>query len=413
MGVATLTLGSTLTCSNETLAPSCDPSRMVCEGAGTTPLHHVLITGQSLSVGSQSRIVSTTQPFDNVSFSTGVRAGGEKLDALIPLVETADGALGETLASGMANWLTESARASGGDHRSLMSAHGVSSRPYNALARGTAPYAEGMAQVEAGLALAAERGEDYAVRAVVAIHGESDHVGGNTRYDLDLQQWQRDYEADIQAITGQVRTVPLLTDQVSSFTAFDAETSAIPLLQLAASRARPDRILLVGPKYMLPYVADGVHLTGDGERWLGEMHAKVFEQALLQGEPWRPVSPRSIVRDGAQITVQLWVPVPPLVLDDERIDNPGNHGFEYTDDSEEPPPITSVQLWGDDAVRLTLGEIPVGTSPRIRYAMRGIAGQAAGTTTGARGTLRDSDATVSRHGYPLFNWCVHFDEPVP
>jgi len=27
--------------------------------------------------------------------------------------------------------------------------------------------------------------------------------------------------------------------------------------------------------------------------------------------------------------------------------------------------------------------------------------------------LRDSDATPSRHGYPLFNWAVHFDEPVP
>ena len=50
---------------------------------------------------------------------------------------------------------------------------------------------------------------------------------------------------------------------------------------------------------------------------------------------------------------------------------------------------------------------------RIRYAHTGGVGQPAGPTTGARGNLRDSDATPSRHGYPLFNWAVHFDEPVP
>ena len=44
--------------------------------------------------------------------------------------------------------------------------------------------------------------------------------------------------------------------------------------------------------------------------------------------------------------------------------------------------------------------------------LRGTAGAAGGPVTGARGNLRDSDATKSRHDYPLYNWCVHFDEPV-
>jgi len=334
------------------------------------------------------------------------------LDVLVPLVETSDGFHGETLASGMANLLSQRAIDAGGSHRSLVSAHGVSGQPYAALRKGTMPYATGMAQVAAGLALAQAGGEPYAVRAVVVVHGESDHLGSNATYDLDLLEWQSDYEADIQAMTGQTLPVPLLTDQMSSFSAYGSATSAIPQLQLEASRAAPDRIVLMGPKYVLPYVPDGVHLTGEAERWLGEMHAKVFERVLIEGEPWRPVSPREITRDGAEISVRFWVPVPPLVLDETLVSNPGNYGFGYTDSSGAPPTITSVALVGDDTVVLTLSAMPVGGNQRVTYAMNGIPGQPAGPTTGARGNLRDSDTTESRHGYALQNWCVHFDEPV-
>lgn len=390
--------------------PSAQPCvRGQCVAAS---LHHVLITGQSLSQGALSAVVSTEQPFENVSFVTGVRAGSAGLDAFIPLVETFDGSQGETLASGMANLLSERAASGGGEHRSLFSAHGVGGQPYAALRKGTAPYAAGMAQVAAGLALARARGQASAVRAVMVVHGETDHVNGNASYDLDLLEWQSDYEADIRAMTGQTLPVPLITDQMSSFSAFGSVASAVAQLQLEASRAEPERIVLMGPKYVLPYVPDGVHLTGEAERWLGEMHAKVFERVLVQGEPWRPLSPRSITREGAQITVALWVPAPPLVLDDVTVTDPGNLGFGYTDSSGAPPSIVSVELVGDDAVRITLGDVPVGGNQRLRYAMNGTPGQPAGPTSGARGNLRDSDGTESRHGYALHNWCVHFDEAV-
>lgn len=378
-------------------------------------LHHVLITGQSLSMGALSEVVSVQQPFDNVSFSPGVRAGGAGLDGFIPLVETFDGSQGETLASGMANLLSARALAAGGQHRSLVSAHGVGGQPYVALRKGTVPYANGMAQVAAGWALAQAQTQPYAVRAVMVVHGETDHINGNAAYALDLLEWQSDYQADIQAMTGQTLPIPLITDQMSSFSTLGTNTtsSAVTQQQLEASRAQPDRIVLMGPKYVLPYVPDGIHLTGDGERWLGEMHAKVFEHVLVRGEPWRPVSPRSIVREGAQITVQMWVPAPPLVLDEVTVSNPGNFGFGYTDSSEAPPTIVSVTQVGDDSIRITLSGVPVGGNQRIRYAMNGVAGQPAGPMTGARGNLRDSDATASRHGYALHNWCVHFDEPIP
>ena len=375
-----------------------------------TTIDHVLISGQSLSEGYGAQVVSVAQPYENLSFNTGVRAGGVNLTGLIPLVETQAGALGETIASGMANLVRELSEAPT-PPRLLVSAHGVSGQPYAVITKGTPASQNGMAQVAAGAEIAALFDERHAVRAVAIIHGESDHLGGNQDYVANLLEWQADYEADVQAITGQPYPVPMMLCQMSSWTQYGGASSTIPLQQLAAARARPDRIFVVGPKYFLPYV-DGVHLTGDGERWLGEHYAKVYRAALIDGGPWRPLEPVEVTRAGAEITVRFHVPAPPLVLDAELVADPGAYGFEYHDDSGAPPGVVSVELLDETSVRVTLSAAPVGLNKRVRYAFTGAPGQPAGPQTGARGNLRDSDATPSRHGYPLYNWAVHFDEPV-
>ena len=380
-----------------------------CAGAD---VHHVLITGQSLSVGAMNVVVSTDQPYDNVSFNTGVRAGAINLAAFIPLVETQDANLGETVASGMANLATELSGVSGyRGHRTLASANGVGGVPYSGLRKGTLPYGRGLAQINAGLSVARESGLSYRMRAVAVIHGESDHLGFNRTYDDDLLEWQSDYEADVHEITGQTGPVPMFLCQMSSHTAYDSPTSPIPTLQLEASRRRPDRVFLVGPKYFLTY-SDGVHITGDSTRWLGEYYAKAYRRVLIEGQPWFPVSPREVSREGAEIRITFHVPEPPLVLDEQRVSNPGNFGFEYTDNSLVPPTIANVALEGEDTVVVTLSATPNGMNKRIRYAYSGFPGQPGGPLTGARGNLRDSDATSSRFGYDLSNWAVHFDEPV-
>jgi hypothetical protein len=377
-------------------------------------VHHVLIGGQSLSVGyGANPVVSTSQPHDNVMFAPGVRAGAGPLDAFVPLVETQDGVLGETIASGMANLATELATSGGlPGQRILVSAHGSSGTAYAGLQKGTPPYAAGMAHAAASAAVATAAGETSIVRAVAVVHGESDHVGGNATYDDDLLEWQADYEADIQALTGQTAPVPMFLCQVSSFTQYGQSSSAIPGLQLAAARTRPDRIFVVGPKYIFAY-GDGVHLTAESSRWLGEYYAKVYDRVLVQGERWLPLSPAEITRDGVDITIVFHVPAPPLVLDETLVSNPGSYGFGFTDSSGAPPAIASVALEGDVTVRVTLAAEPTAGNGRIRYAWTGTPGQPAGPMTGARGNLRDSDATPSPSGNTLYNWSVHFDEPVP
>jgi hypothetical protein len=387
-------------------------------------VNHVLSTGQSLAVGvSGAPALTLAQPFGNLMFTTGVMAGDADLDAFAPLVEgdTIPGskAVVETMSSSFANLVAAMARAGGEAHDVLVSVHASGAKPYALLKKGTRPYAVGMAQVTAAREVAARLGKSYVVRAVTTVHGESDHAEKNVHYEDDLRAWQADYEHDVQALTGQTEPVPLFETQMSSWTRMmrGTETSAIPEAQLAAHIHGGGKIVLVGPKYHLSYAKDGVHLTSEGYRHMGEDYAKAYRRVVLDGRRWEPLRPLEIAfdaKEGKVIRVRFVVPEPPIVLDTTLVSDPGSFGFEYTDESAAPPAIAKVEVTGPETVAITLAEAPTAPSGRLRYAFTGVRGARSGPTSGARGNLRDSDGTssVARPGTPLYNWCVHFDEPV-
>jgi lysophospholipase L1-like esterase len=383
-------------------------------------VNHVLVTGQSLAVGvAGAPPLSLTQPFANLMFDTGVMAGDEGLERFEPLVEgdTIPGSkvAVETISSAFANLAAQLAREGGpGAHDVLVSVHGQGAKTYAQLKKGTRPYERGLAQIAAARDIAKAVGKSYVVRAVLNVHGESDHAEKSTRYEADLLEWQADYEADARALTGQVEPVPMFETQISSFTRMmkGTETSAIPGAQLGAHVASDGKVVLVGPKYHLQYARDGVHLTNDGYRHLGEEYAKAYRRVVLEGRRWEPLRPIEARLEGATITVRFAVPAPPLVLDTELVSDPGAYGFEYTDSSGSSPSIARVVVTGPDTVAVTLSAAPTGDDRHLRYAFTGVKGARSGPRTGPRGNLRDSDATPSRTGHPLYNWCVHFDEPL-
>jgi hypothetical protein len=370
----------------------------------TFDIHHVLGTGQSLSVGAAGApALSTMQPYSNLMFSKGVIPGGTGLDKFAPLVEASV----ETLSSAFANSVTKDT-----SQVFLISAHGVGGTAYSGLKKGTTPFANGMAQVKAAKALADLAKKTYVVGAVTNVHGESDHVSGNMMYEANLAQWQFDYETDAKAITGQTSAIPMLHTQMSSWTKYGQATSVIPQAQLSASQKSGGKIVLVGPKYTSLYVSDGVHLSNIGYRVLGEYYAKAYKR-ILAGGTWTPLQPRAIKREGSTITVDFQVPVPPLEFDTTEVTNPGNYGFEVIDDGK-PAKILIVSLASTETVKITLAAAPVGKNMRLRYAYTGTAGANGGPKTGPRGNLRDSDSAASAYApMKLFNWCVHFDEPIP
>lgn len=416
--------------------PRGDPPGTVTDG-GTTPLdaalddedggdggftlvtrdvNHVLGTGQSLSVGAQGApVLSTTQPFDSLMFNTGPVAGGTGLAAFVPLVERSL----ETMSSSFAALSTQMAETEllvglpppRNKHRILVSVHGLGGIAYVGLKKGTAAYGNGIAQVAAGKKITSDMGLTYIVRAVTNVHGESDHVSRNATYAKDLAEWQADYDRDVRAITLQRTPIPMLQTQMSSWTRYGQAQSLIPQAQLDAHVDNPGKVILVGPKYQLPYAIDGVHLTNQGYREMGEQYAKVYRAVILEGKTWEPVRPKSAKLVGTDIIVEMHAPAPPLVFDTQRVTAVANMGFELFSGAARPPPITSVTLTGPTTVKVALAAAPPAGS-RLRYAFTGTPNARAGTQTGPRGNLRDSDATKSRNGYALFNWCVHFDVPV-
>jgi hypothetical protein len=381
-------------------------------------INHVLSTGQSLSVGATSTAVTLTQPYANTTFVTGVQSGGTGLTSFVPLKETTV----ETMSSSFASLVTKMARetvlvgqpAGQTSHDLVVSVHGVGGIAYSGLKKGTVAYANGIAQAQAGHDLALAAKKSYVVRAVTNVHGETDSQNNNAAYEANLVEWQNDYQTDVTAITGQTEAIPMFETQFSSWTRLAGmpATNIITNQQLSAHVNNPGKIILVGAKYHLPYFTDGVHLTSDGYKHMGEDYAKVYRHVILEGKTWEPVRPMTITRSGAVVTVKMHVPAPPLVIDTTLVTDPGKNGFEWTDGSASPPTIASVALSGPDTVVITLSATP-GANGHLRYAFTGISGALGGPTTGPRGNLRDSDATPSRDGFKLYNWCVHFDMPVP
>lgn len=396
-----------------TVAPSTSTTTIADAATDAPPkgavLHHVLGTGQSLASGTLgSPALSTSQPYANRMFDTGVLAGAPRVTTFIPLVEQSV----ETMSSSFANLVTKLARDNGGSHDLLVSAYALGGAPYSSMKKGTAAYAVTIAQANAGLAIARATGIPYDVTAITSADGGGDHVAKNTHLADDLGQWQQDFETDIRAVTGQATPIPLFNTQYSSWTEYDS-TSPIPIAQLRAHVEHPGKVIVVGPRYPFLYGPDGVHLTNEGYRMMGEYYARAYRRVVVERGTWEPLRPKTVTRAGAVVTVRFLVPAPPLVFDTTRASNPGNMGFEYVDDGPSTATITSVAITGMDTVAVTLSAEPAGANRRLRYAYTGVQGALAGLQTGAHGNLRDSDATPSRNGYALFDWCVHFDEAVP
>lgn len=362
-------------------------------------LNHILSTGQSLSIGTNGApALTTTQPYNNVMLNWL---------SFAPLVETNV----ETISSAMANSIT--AHVSYDKYQIAVTRHGVGATSYTGLKKGTIPYYNGMIQVLLVKANAESLGKIYRVIGVTTIHGESDHLAGSgLYYEGYLVEWQRDYENDIKSITGQVGTIPMFTDQMSSYTGLNSATSEIPLAQLSAYENNPTKIILVGPKYFLNY-SDSAHLTNTSYRWLGEYYGKVIKKVIVDKQTWKPLMPERIVRNSNIIYVQFSVPVPPLVFDTSLVLAKPNYGFEYYDDSSSAS-IINIEIINSDTVKITLNTRPTGSNQRLRYAYTGTAGAYPGAQSlgSARGNLRDSDSTSSLYGNTLYNWSVHFDKAI-
>ena len=182
-------------------------------------------------------------------------------------------------------------------------------------------------------------------------------------------------------------------------------------MQYEAMVRSQGKVTIASPGYVMDWHEDCRHYSNHGERMLGEYFGKVYARIVLEGRKWMPVHPTKVTLEGSTITAKFHVPVPPLVFDTTYVTDPGNYGFEVVDGANANVAITKVELAGADTVKVTLANAPSG-KPKLRYAFTHTPLTCAGRFVGARGNLRDSDATPSQNGYTLHNWGVHFEVPV-
>lgn len=408
-----------------------------------TVVNMVVVTGQSNSVGTYatrglSRL--NPSPTNSLMFNGGLApyprddSGGainQPVTAFAPMAEAVwDNAsypdAGETCSTGFARQVQRAVSSLVGvEHRLLVAHSGVPAFGYASLKNGTQPFANLVAEINAAKAICDAAGLLLVVRAAIVIHGETDWQ--SETYAADLAEWQADIEAAAQAATGQTEDVPMLITQFSAWNYTGASpnreltTLRSPWAQYVATETA-EKIHLACPGYMLAFPktatansqgdALGLHYDAEAQRRIGAYCAKAYRRVVLDRQKWHPLRPLSVNRAGEIIDVTFRVPVEPLVLDTTLVSDPGHYGFEYTDDSGDPPAISSVAIAGDRIVRIVLDEDPgSATGKRLRYGFTSTPDAGGGPTTGPRGCLRDSDATTADWdpSVTLPNHCVHFN----
>ncbi|EPP5594128.1 sialate O-acetylesterase [Vibrio cholerae] len=272
----------------------------------------------------------------------------------------------------------------------------------------TPNYLLGVEQSKQYREISSASGQHCLTQAMLWMQGETDISQGTTaaEYKRRLSNLITDFSNDIK----QGYQPMLLTYQVGSHTKrHPSPLPDIPVAQWELSNEHP-YVALACPTYVFPYSPDGVHLPAHSSRWVGCYFGKVMYR-ILKGEDWKPLQPESVNRQGKVVWLQMHVPNPPLVIDTQRVTDPGHYGFEVWAGGTKQI-IDSVSLVGSEQIKIVLKTAP-SVPVEVRYGM-GVVGSGGGPTSGPRGNIRDSDNTMAAMNnangqpYELFNWCVIF-----
>ena len=394
---------------------------IVCELTGPTALtaedrvlRHALLYGQSLSDGSLSEPATHTDPVRPgiaQMFSAGIRTRGTASAALpndpaglVGLVDARETSATESPGCGLVWGLTEPALG-GAAVSTLVSASGRGGTSYTTLRKdgdsGGIEYRNLINAARRARLIAALNGRTSAAPVVHWIQGEADRTEVLATY----LAWLRELQADLTEDMGGGAAVQLVTDQTSTWMATAGASSEVPLAQLAAGLADA-AIHCVGPKYHLPVVADGIHLTGPASARLGCYHARA-ENAVRSGAGWLPLHCTGATRTGAVIRLAMHVPVAPLVIDTAAVSNPGNLGLSWGQTGGTARTIQSVALDGADVVVTLTGDPGAPAAAWIWIAGHGTETTSGGPTSGPRACLRDSAADLDIDGAAMPNWACH------
>jgi hypothetical protein len=399
----------------------------------------ILIYGQSLSTGQESwPALSTSIPSDlglymlgssehaqsgGTTSTTWVPIGSPVLTPLKATVKNNSGGLltdaeVAALAPGAQNlgespgiaaaivarrmWLAARGLKADPAHKWVVGNCGISGRTIEQLSYGASPnlfnrMPDFVARVKA---IADAEGKTVKVAGIIFLGNEYNYdpaYGGATDragYLAKLEQLRADILSQVcQGVLGQSDPPAFVTYQTGAQFTRDAANMSVGMAQLDFADGRPTSVFLGSPHY---HVTDkGGHLDPNGSRWLGCPLGRALGEALVLRHAPIPLRPLEVLKRGREILVTFTGRRGKLVWRDAYswngatmvASNFAAKGFALLDGAGALT-VSTVEIVGDCAVRITAARDPVGTVT-VRYA-----GQA---TYAGSGNLFDDDPPV----YPL------------
>lgn len=398
---------------------------------------HVIIYGQSLSIGQYGTPVLNTPTRNALMFNTGVRSYSSSPASLVPLRETVSGSNGETVASSLAYGFTDNVSDMAGRDL-LFNAGGVGGITVEGLSKGTEPYRRLIAHLVWTATQMALQGRDYAVDFMLWIQGEANMANGTSAdsYTGRVSTLRADVAADTAGMRDAGRDLVMLMYQTSShgFYVGTVENPPEVIAQAQLDMALNDPLIdMWGPSYMgLPAnhtVGQGnVHHNAHGYRLMGLYAQKALRHRLLtrtadkpDGEKYLPVhATRARKLNSRTVITDVFTYHPPLVIDDSYITElaDGHHGVELHDETGRLD-IASVEIVAGTKIKV-VSKTDIGNGAFVAFAWtpdnRGEITSNRyqqwffGRETGVRTTIHDSDPEktdlTDENGkpYPLYNY---------
>ena len=349
-------------------------------------------TGQSLTVGVQALVTTTTPPVPTCGLMSndlfGTRGAQGYNTALlhtstsgyIPAFETFYAPppydptnYGETQVSAKLAQLCSYATGETYIGRS----GGAGGRALALLSKGSGPYNNTIADLTTAVGLSGNKIEDIGHGFA---QGESDRAASTpiATYRAQGIQLFSDFNADIKALTGQATNINFYVMQLAQSAGAGGSNnySQVQLeWQLGGVGQTSPYARVCGPQYIYPKAAqgkptgDGTHDSALGYRWMGEQEARCLQYERGGSGTWYPLYATAIAFDAVDksvinVTFNKTISALP----------PGqgvaaNHGFEFIDDCLSQK-ISTVTLGASSAV-IQLTGIPSCANPTLQNAWDG------------------------------------------
>lgn len=389
-------------------------------------LNHVLVYGQSLSIGATGNPpITTTQKYNTLMFQGGVLFNPNNANyynSLVPLVENNV----ETVASGIAEMFLQSLISESGitpsnDYRLLLTCTGQGNTSIDQLSKigvsgNNSYYTRTINAVAQGMIQAAALGVSYNVPAIVYIQGENDMHSPAGYYDK-LMLLKNNLIADIKALTKQNNDPLFIITQCGNHYAY-GEYPTIAINQLQASTANPPQGTYLGAtEYQTVFNTDNIHKTNVGYKQMGCEIGYELKRLLIDGEERKPCYIKRINVTGNVLELQYNLPKGQLVIDTTNVTDPGNYGFNLFNALGTEITISSVAKVRTDTIRIVISSGQTVVSGwKLTYANNSTA-TGSGPTTGKRGCIRDSQgdtvvftgsngSNTTSFNYPIYRWAA-------